>query len=167
MKVPPIFLCEFWDLNRWKGQVETTHLSICRSIVPGRRFSDAARNLTFNKVKNTFIHDRLRLSSGFLMIKDLKNVFASLTVAFASFYPNKFEDPSIKKIPDESVIPSGGREVKMPNFELLLTCVNETEMKIILNSRSKWKNSVVSRNLGWFQPYSLVPLQAWTLQRQQ
>ena len=137
--------------------VETTHLSICRSIIPGRRFWDAARNLAFNEVKNTFIlstdkDDRLRLSSSFSMIKDPTNVFASPTVAFASFYLNKFEDPSIKKIPDESVIPSDEREVKMPNFEVLLTCVNEIEMKIVLDSRLTWKKSVVSRNLKVVSP---------------
>ena len=35
--------------------VKTTHLSICKSVVPGRRFLDAARNLAFNEVKNAFI----------------------------------------------------------------------------------------------------------------
>ena len=109
-----------------KNTVKTTQLSVCESIVPGRRFLDAARNLAFNKVKNVFIlstdkTDRLGMNRDFTSIKDPSNIFSIPTTAFASFYSNKFEDPIIKKIPDESVIPSGEREVKVLGFNVLLT----------------------------------------------
>ena len=131
--------------------VKTTHLSICKSIVLGKRFSDAARNLAFNKVKNAFIiltdkTDRLCTSGGFTSIKDPSNIFSIPTTAFASFYPNSFEDPIIEKIPEESVIPSGEREVKVPSFDVLLTCANEMEVKLVLEARSTWKDTIASWN---------------------
>ena len=121
--------------------VKTTHLSICKSVIPGRRFLDAARSLAFNNMKNAFIlsedkSGRLRTSGGFSTIKDLSSTFSSPTTAFASFYPEEFEEPVIEKIPAESIIPSGEREVKISNFDVLLTCANEIEMRIVLESRS-------------------------------
>ena len=79
-----------------KKTVKTTNLSICKAVVPGKRFSDAARNLAFNEVRNAFIistdkTNRLRTSGGFTSIKDPSNIFSIPTTAFTSFYPNEFE----------------------------------------------------------------------------
>ena len=92
--------------------VNSTHLSICKSVVPGRRFSDAARSLAFNQVTNAFIlsedkSNRLRASGGFITIKDTSDTFSSPTTAFASFYPDEFDEPKIEKIPATCVVPSG------------------------------------------------------------
>ena len=59
---------------------------------------------------------------------------------------NEFEDSIIEKILDESVIPSGEREVKVPSFHVLLTCANEMEVKLVLEARSTWKDSFASWN---------------------
>ena len=140
-----------------KETVKTTHLQLCKSVVPGKRFSDAARSLAFNEVKNGFIlstdkANRLRTSGGFISIKDPSDIFSIPTTAFASFYPKEFEDPIIEKIPDESVIPSGEKKIKVPSFDVLLTCANEMEVKLVLEARSKWKESLAVRNFVVVSP---------------
>ena len=60
-----ISLFEILEMFPDENTVKATHLQICKSIVPDRRFSDVARNLAFNEVKNAFIlstnkQDKLR-----------------------------------------------------------------------------------------------------------
>ena len=152
-----VSLLEILETFPNENTVKTTHLQICKSIVPGRRFLDVARNLAFNEVKNAFIlstnkQDKLRTRGRFTVIKDPSNIFSSPKIAFASFYPDQFEYPIIEMIPDESVIPSGEKEVRVPSFDVLLTCVNESEIKIVLESRLKWKETLVTRNFVVVSP---------------
>ena len=75
--------------------VNATHLSLCKSRIPGTKFSDAARNLAFNKVCYAFILSigedlQLRVSGGFSTIKMKEEMFATPKTIFASFYPGKF-----------------------------------------------------------------------------
>ena len=44
------------------------------------------------------------------------------------------------------MIPSGERDVKVPSFDVLLTCAKESEVKLVLETKSTWKDSFVSRN---------------------
>ena len=55
-------------------------------------------------------------------------------------------------IPDKSVVPSGEAEVKVPSLEVLLTCVNESKIKIVLESKAKWKETLVTRNFVVVSP---------------
>ena len=96
--------------------------------------------------------DKLCTSCRFTVIKDPSNIFSSPKIAFASFYMDQFENPIIEMIPDESVIPSREKKVRVPSFNVLLTCVNESEIKIVLDSRFKWKETLVTRNFVVVSP---------------
>lgn len=118
-----------------------------------------ARSLAFNKITNVFIlsedkSGRLRASGGSITIKDTTNTFSSPMTAFASLYPKEFEDPKIEKIPATSIIPNGGqREIRIPSFDVLLTCTNKIEMRIIvLELRKTWKETFVTRNFAVVSP---------------
>ena len=65
---------------------------------------------------------------------------------------DQFENPIIEMIPDESVIPSREKKVRVPSFNVLLTCVNESEIKIVLESRLKWKETLVTRTFVVVSP---------------
>ena len=55
-------------------------------------------------------------------------------------------------IPEQSVVPSGEMKVRVPSFKVLLTCVNKSEIKLVLESRAKWKESLVIRNFVVVSP---------------
>ena len=68
------------------------------------------------------------------------------------FIPESFDDPAIETIPLDRVIPSGERNIKMPSLNVLLTCVDETELKLVLASKRSWTETAVIRNFVAVSP---------------